>query len=168
VAHPRHAQVRARYRERCAYCGVAEDHTGGELTVDHYVPLNAGGGNVDENLVYCCFRCDLFKGEFAATEADRLAGRYVLYPLRDRTDEHFRLDTATGRLQPLTETGRFHIALLHLNRPALVLYRLRQHHEALLTARVELIRAENQELRAIIRAQETYIERLKQLLEHPE
>jgi len=31
-----------------------------------------------------------------------------------------------GRLDPLTETGRFHIALLHLNRPALVSYRLQK------------------------------------------
>jgi hypothetical protein len=39
---------------------------------------------------------------------------------------HYRYDETTGRMEPLTETGRFHIALLRLNRPELVAHRLRQ------------------------------------------
>jgi hypothetical protein len=135
------------------------------LTVDHYVPLSAGGRDIEANLVYCCFRCNLFKGDFTPTEMDQLAGHRVLHPLQDRIDDHVRFDGATGRLQPLTETGRFHITLLHLNRPALVMFRLREHHKGLLKARAGLLEAENQELRAIIQAQATYIERLKQLVE---
>ncbi|MFM9962651.1 MAG: hypothetical protein ACKV2Q_15680 [Planctomycetaceae bacterium] len=66
---------------------------------------------------------------------------------------------------PLTETGRFHIVLLHLNRPALVAYRLRNSYQELLRARNELLEAEIAELHAIIGAQERYIAHLKQLVD---
>jgi hypothetical protein len=38
---------------------------------------------------------------------------------------HFELDESSGLLVPKTETGRFPIALLHLNRTALVAHRVR-------------------------------------------
>jgi hypothetical protein len=65
----------------------------------------------------------------------------------------------------LTETGRFHIALLRLNRPALIAYRLRQRYHELVAERKALVEAENAELRAIIKAQERYIGHLKNLIE---
>ncbi len=52
------------------------------------------------------------------------------------------MDEATGRAQPLPETGRFHVAILHLNRPALVALRLRRLYE-LLMDRKRLVQAEN-------------------------
>jgi hypothetical protein len=104
---------------------VGEQDVGGEMTVDHYLPVSAGGDDSDENLVYACFRCNLFKADFHPTDADRAKGHVVLHPLRDDIQEHLRLDQNTGRLEALTETGRFNILLLHLNRPALVTYRLR-------------------------------------------
>jgi 5-methylcytosine-specific restriction endonuclease McrA len=56
VAHPQHNQVRARWGARCGYCGVADEDVGGELAVDHYVPLVAGRDDSDDNLIYACFR----------------------------------------------------------------------------------------------------------------
>ena len=168
MAHPKHAEVRARFQGRCGYCQVSEADAGGELTIDHYLPVIAGGTDADENLVYCCFRCNLFKGDFHPSEADRLAGRIVLHPLIDRTSRHVQLDEKTGQLEPLTARGRFHIVLLHLNRPALVAYRLQQRYGKLIAARVELIEAENRELRAIIQAQEKYIKRLASLVDDPQ
>lgn len=56
MAHPKNLEVRQRYEGRCGYCGVSEGETGGELTVDHFRPLCAGGDDTDDNLVYCCFR----------------------------------------------------------------------------------------------------------------
>jgi len=32
------------------------------FSVDHYIPLNLGGGNEASNLVVCCVRCNLVKG----------------------------------------------------------------------------------------------------------
>jgi hypothetical protein len=165
VAHPKHGQVRGRYGGRCGYCGVSEENTGGEQTVDHHIPVTAGGDDGDDNLVYACFRCNLFKADFHPTDADRAKGHVLLHPLRDNVQDHLRLDESTGRLEPITETGRFHIALLHLNRPALVAYRLRQRHMKMLEEREELLEAEIRELRAIIRIQEKYIGNLEKQIE---
>ena len=165
MPHPKHDQVRARWGARCGYCDVTEEDVGGGLTVDHYVPLVAGGDDSDENLVYACFRCNLYKGDFHPTREDRAKGHVVLHPLRDDISKHVRLEEATGQVQPLTETGRFHIALLHLNRAALVAFRLRRRFYELLLKRRELVEAENLELRAIIKAQEKYIAHLKKLVQ---
>ena len=165
MPHPKHDQVRARWGARCGYCDVTEEDAGGGLTVDHYVPLVAGGDDSDENLVYACFRCNLYKGDFHPTLEDRANGHVVLHPLRDDISKHVRLEEATGQVQPRTETGAFHIALLHLNRAALVAFRLRRRFYELLLKRRELVEAENLELRAIIKAQEKYIAHLKKLVQ---
>ena len=165
MPHPKHDQVRAQWRARCGYCGVSEEDAGGDLTVDHFVPVGAGGDDSDDNLVYACFRCNLFKGDFHPTQADRANGHVVLHPLRDEISKHLRLEETTGQLLPLTETGRFHIAILHLNRAGLVALRLRRRLYHLLLERRRLVEAENSELRAVIKAQEKYIVHLKRLVQ---
>jgi HNH endonuclease len=165
VAHARHEEVRARYRVRCGYCGVTEEEAGGELTVDHFIPVSAGGAEDDDNLIYACFRCNLFKADFCPSESDRAQGCFVLHPLRDDLRSHYRLDEKSGRLEALTPMGQFHLALLHLNRPALIALRLQRRYAELLAARRDLLEAENRELRAILQSQETYLTRLKSLIE---
>ena len=103
MAHPKHDIVRARWQARCGYCSVAESDAGGELTVDHFVPVVAGGDDSDDNLVYCCFRCNLFKADFYPTPQDRAEERIILHPSRDDLSTHFRVVDATGVLQHLTE-----------------------------------------------------------------
>ena len=83
MAHAKHDQVRARFQTRCGYCGVCEEDVGGELTIDHYVPVVAGGDERDENLVYACFRCNLFKGDFHPSDEDRAQGHFVLHPVQN-------------------------------------------------------------------------------------
>ncbi|HUY32450.1 MAG TPA: hypothetical protein VMV69_06685 [Pirellulales bacterium] len=51
-------------------------------------------------------------------------------------------------LEPLTETGRFHIVLLHLNRHALVAHRLRQRLAELFAAKRRFLEEENEQLRS--------------------
>ena len=166
AAHPEHDAVRGRYRGCCGYCGVSEEDAGGELTIDHFVPIADGGDDRDDNLVYCCFRCNLYKSAFSPTDRDRAGGHVVLHPLRDDPTPHVRLDASSGLLDALTETGRFHITLLHLNRPALVAHRLRRRRAELHAAKQQLLEAENLELRAIVAAQQKYISRLRQLLDN--
>jgi hypothetical protein len=168
VPHPKHDQVRARWNARCGYCGVTEEDVGGDLTVDHFVPVVAGGGESDENLVYACFRCNLFKGEFHPTSEDRTNGRVVLHPLCDDVSKHLCLEETTGKLQALTETGPFHIAILRLNRKGLVAFRLRRRFFELVLERRGLVEAGNSELRAIIKAQEKYIAYLRRLVQSQE
>ena len=108
VAHPKHQSVRARYHYRCGYCGISEVDAGGELTVDHYHPVSAGGDDSDENLVYACVRCNLYKSDYWPDAHDVEAGRFVLHPIRDDVTQHLRENELTGELEPLTGTGRFH------------------------------------------------------------
>jgi hypothetical protein len=157
-------RIRARYEYRCGYCGVSETDTGGILTLDHHHPRTAGGDDSDENLVYACPRCNQYKGDFWPDVDDTRLGRVVLHPLLSELAQHFRDDEETGQLVPLTETGRFHIALLQLNRPALVQHRLRRRLSELLTAKQRLLEAENAQLRATVAEQERYIALLRALV----
>lgn len=45
----------------CVYCGASvEDEV--RLTLDHLVPVSAGGENSASNLVTCCFHCNSARG----------------------------------------------------------------------------------------------------------
>lgn len=52
--------VLSRGRGRCHYC--LEKLTPKTFTVDHVVPLSAGGTDALRNLVACCKYCNKFKG----------------------------------------------------------------------------------------------------------
>jgi hypothetical protein len=164
VPHPKLALVRQRYGFCCGYCGVAEVDTGAELTVDHYRPVAAGGDDSDDNLVYACIRCNQCKGDSWPTADDLQHGRRALHPQRDSVAAHMREAEETGQLHALTETGRFHITLLRLNRPALVEHRKRRRLAAMLAERLEVLAAENEHLRTSIAAQEAYIAELRRRL----
>lgn len=58
--------VLARDNYTCQYCGVR----GKELTIDHVVPKWAGGPHDWSNLVACCRRCNLKKGDKSPQQAN--------------------------------------------------------------------------------------------------
>jgi len=70
-------------------------------------------------------------------ELDFAPEQRILHPLRDDIGRHYLLRENSGWLVPITETGRFHIAVLQLNRPELVAYRLRTREER---AKAELLK----------------------------
>jgi hypothetical protein len=111
--------LRRLYNFRCGYCSVSEVDSGAELTVDHFQPRSQGGTDAVGNLVYCCHACNEYKGNYYQPEASER----LLHPLRDNLPEHI-LEQEDGTLYALTSTGAFHIAQLHLNRPALIAHRL--------------------------------------------
>ncbi len=57
--------ILARDRYTCQYCGAH----GRELTIDHVVPRWAGGPHAWDNLVACCRRCNLKKGDKTPQQA---------------------------------------------------------------------------------------------------
>lgn len=136
MAHPKHEQVRLRFRFCCGYCGVSETDSGGELTVDHFQPVCADGDDSDDNLVYACNRCNLFKGDYFPDSAASAQGFRILHPLLDTVSLHLREDDQ-GRLQAFSPTGLFHIRKLRLNRPQLVDYRITKQEERLWQERLE-------------------------------
>ena len=116
--------LRQLYQFRCGYCDTSEVDVGAELEVDHFQPQSKGGSSDVSNLVYCCPACNRFKGNYWNLSSPLR----LLHPQRDRPSEHFR-ESEAGLLRPLTETGRFHIERLQLNRPPLVKQRLRRRRE---------------------------------------
>jgi len=57
--------ILARDNYTCQYCGVR----GKDLTIDHVVPRWAGGPHTWDNLVACCRRCNLKKGDKTPQQA---------------------------------------------------------------------------------------------------
>jgi hypothetical protein len=137
------AAVRTAFGGRCGYCGVSETSVGGELELDHFHPLAAGGSDEIENLVYACTACNRFKGDYApAGDAPESLRR--LRPQRDDTGAHIA-ETAHGRLLGLTPRGWFHIQRLHLNRAQLI--EMRHLFRAMQAQKDELTRAREAEAR---------------------
>jgi hypothetical protein len=116
------AQVRQRANFACEYCGVTETDSGGQLTVDHYRPRTQGGGDELGNMLYCCYRCNLYKGDYWPAKPEDLP---LWNPRLDPRENHLLL-LADGTLYPISASGRFTLQRLRLNRPELVDYRLLQ------------------------------------------
>jgi hypothetical protein len=112
-------QVRRRANFACEYCGAREVDSAGQLTVDHYQPRARGGNDDLDNLLYCCYRCNLFKSDYWPTEV----GAPVLWNPRQEPLESHLLLLANGKLHPITATGEFTLHRLRLNRPQLIAYR---------------------------------------------
>lgn len=112
--------VRQRASFRCEYCGVSEQDTGGELTVDHFHPQAKGGTDDLTNLLYCCQRCNQYKADYwPATDT----APTLWNPRHTEHQEHFVV-LADGTLYPRTAIGSFTIMRLRLNRPPLVVHRV--------------------------------------------
>ncbi len=156
--------IRRRYQYACGYCGVTEVDVGGELTIDHYRPRSAGGDDDEDNLVYACARCNQYKGDFWP-DSDCVARlQRVLHPMLDDLTAHLIEDEQTGHMRELSETGRFHIALLRLNRPQLIAHRLARKIQKVLGEKQHLLEQQAADLRKTIEAQEYYIVLLESLL----
>jgi hypothetical protein len=166
MRHPKFEAVRQRYQRTCGYCGVTETDVGSELTVDHYQPRVAGGSDNDDNLIYACIKCNQYKGDFWPDADDVTHGRRVLHPLQDDREAHVVEHEQTGSVEALTETGRFHMALLRLNRPQLVEHRLVRRLQRVLREKQDLLQQQIAELEKTIGAQERYIAMLEAQLEH--
>jgi DNA-directed RNA polymerase subunit RPC12/RpoP len=114
--------VRRQAGYACEYCGVSETDSGGQLTVDHFQPLGRGGSDEAENLVYACFRCNLYKGGYWP---DGPSSPHLWKPRSEPITLHMRVG-ADGILVPLSPQGEWTIERLRLNRPGLVAYRQRR------------------------------------------
>jgi hypothetical protein len=157
MPHPLHEQVRRTFNYLCAYCGVTEAAVGGQLTVDHYQPLAAGGADDLSNLVYACHRCNQYKGDFWPTPERLAAGLLVLHPRSHDLSLHLRENESSGELEPLTLTGSFHIRLLQLNRSELIAHRLERRA-------VEILRQQARSLQARLAQREQTIQALQQYI----
>ena len=158
-------KIRKKANYACEYCGISETDTGGELTIDHFQPISADGNDNEENLVYCCFRCNLYKGDYWSENEQ------IFNPRKDKFDEHFWL-SETGKLFGLSGIAEFTIKLLRLNRQPLITKRqqdfqkleehqiLEQTNKALET----LIRLSQQQ-RELLQKQQELLQEQRRLIE---
>ena len=118
--------VRQRAGCACEYCGVSETDAGGQLTIDHFQPQAHEGSDDPDNLLYCCFRCNLYKVDYWPAGPD---DPLLWNPRREPFATHF-VALADGTLYPITPTGEFTLRRLRLNRPPLVGHRRRRQAQA--------------------------------------
>lgn len=164
VSASRRQKIRARANYSCEYCGISETDNGGELTVDHFRPQSQDGGDNEENLVYCCFRCNLYKGDYWAEDSK------LFNPRTEKREEHFWL-SESGKLFALTETCEFNIELLRLNRPPLVTKRAQDFQKleerqilGQTQKAVETLLQLNRQQREILKQQQNLLEEQRRLL----
>ena len=91
-------EVRERAHYSCEYCSVTETDSGGLLTTDHFQPRSRVGSDGFENLLYCCFRCNLYKADYWPLQAGDAS---LWNPRQEARDAHLLL-LADGRLYPTT------------------------------------------------------------------
>jgi hypothetical protein len=122
ISKSQRLQVRERADFACEYCGVTETDTGGMLTIDYFQPSAKGGSDSADNLIYCCHRCNEYKSDYWPQEP----GACNLWnPRQEAATAHF-VEAEDGSLIAWSETGRFTLSCLRLNRPPLIANRLRR------------------------------------------
>lgn len=101
---------------QCAYCQTSVYNTGQPLTVDHIIPLVAGGKTVFDNLCFACRRCNESKSGAQAAQ-DPLTGEKtpLFHPRRDSWDDHFAWDGSGIHIIGLTAVGRATVLALAMN-----------------------------------------------------
>lgn len=113
--------VRVRARGTCEYCLSQERFATQSFSVEHIIPLQAGGGGDLDNLAFACQGCNNHK--YTKTDAiDILSGEVVplFHPRRDRWRDHFIWSHDFSQTIGLTAKGRATVETLRLNRPGLV------------------------------------------------
>ena len=120
----RRIATRALYR--CGYCRTSETIAGTPMEIDHLVPESRGGSTTEDNLWLACSLCNRHKGDRTTAE-DPASGQAVALfnPRLQVWDEHFAWVESSTRITGLTATGRATVQALDLNRPVLMLARLR-------------------------------------------
>ena len=64
-SYPKRKMIYKRDNYKCQYCGSFKD-----LTIDHVIPKSKGGTNKWDNLVTCCRKCNLKKGDKLLSETN--------------------------------------------------------------------------------------------------
>ena len=106
---------------RCEYCLLSDAYSAFSFHVDHIIPESKGGTTTEDNLAYSC-GCNHFKNNVTEGVDPQTNGIAPLFhPRRDDWQNHFRWgEDAPEIIEGITATGRVTIAVLRMNRPALM------------------------------------------------
>jgi len=114
------ALVQRRAAGLCEYCHAPEAWQYVEFTVEHVIPVAAGGETAAENLALCCFSCNRRKWD-RQSGVDPLAGgeHKLFHPRTDDWNRHFAWSRDGLSILGQTAIGRATVAALDLNRDRL-------------------------------------------------
>ncbi len=115
------ARVAEAARYRYGYRLAQEAVVGSPLEIDHSIPESPGGPTGAENPWLACSLCSAHKGERIAASAPQTGALVRLFDARrEDWSVHLTWVSANTRILGLTSTGRATVAVLRMNRPALV------------------------------------------------
>lgn len=114
-------QVRQRADFLCEYCHTNERWQYVPFTLDHIIPVAAGGTDTVDNLALACFHCNRRKAT-KQTALDPETGEVVslFNPRQDKWTAHFKWSSNGLYILPQTSTGRATVAFLSLNRERII------------------------------------------------
>ncbi|MFV9503513.1 MAG: HNH endonuclease [Oscillochloridaceae bacterium umkhey_bin13] len=120
------AQIMADAGHCCGYCRAEERLTGSRLSIEHLVPIAAGGSSERSNLWHSCRECNERKGAQLQV-LDPLSGERVdlFNPRTQSWLAHFRWSDDGLQIVGQTAIGRATVAALDLNRAHLLVARQR-------------------------------------------
>lgn len=120
------AQVLADAGHRCGYCRADERLTGSLLSIEHILPVSAGGLTERTNLWRSCRECNERKGAQQQAVDPQSGDAVDLYnPRTQFWLDHFRWSDDGLLIVGLTAVGRATVVALDLNRPHQVVARQR-------------------------------------------
>jgi len=114
-------QVRQRAGYLCEYCHTSERWQYVRFTMDHVVPVIAGGSETLENLALACFHCNRRKSnKRSATDPETGAATALFNPRLQLWPANFIWSTDGLLVIPRTATGRATVSALELNRARII------------------------------------------------
>jgi len=114
-------RVTAAAKNRCGYCLTDQRISGGQMHIEHIIPVVRGGAPDESNLWLSCAWCNSYKG--ASTHAvDPETKREVsLFNPRTQTwPEHFRWSEDGTLIIGVSSTGRATVEALRMNNEFIV------------------------------------------------
>jgi hypothetical protein len=120
------ALVRERAAGLCEYCHTAERWQYVPFTIDHVIPLAAGGSDGAGNLALACFHCNRRKGDRTITASETAIAdddATLFNPRRHRWHEHFAWSADGTLVVGVDDIGRHSLVVLAMNRPRAVAIR---------------------------------------------
>ena len=102
-------KILKRDESMCAYCGRKAD------TVDHVIPKTKGGNESDENLVACCKRCNMKKGNRTLKDAGMSFWKgYLKLKHQNNTDNNTKITPSSPSTTTTTTPKQIHPEWLNL------------------------------------------------------
>lgn len=105
----------------CEYCLSQAQFATQSFSVEHIIPLDAGGDNKAANLALSCQGCNAHK-HTKQLALDPLEGEFVplYHPRQHQWRDHFGWNPDYTTIIGLTPIGRATVVALKMNRPSLV------------------------------------------------